>query len=607
MPGASVPREETPEHVASRLAYFHQREKLAGKTGPPPTPSEHGALCDKLFGITDGASDAGIDPHDPHAFSTPERQAVLGNLRGIVEKATGIPQKWRVTELRIAPIVGAHGILTAEHQSADPTLPPTDVPGRITIDTAVHFGAQGALNDLARGESPLESAIANLHTYVHEICHTTSPMRLREGGYEGYGAVIEEVTTEVMARDVMVKILPDNIVSAHSQISQPRAGGSRGSYQSAIDWTVLAIRDGVGSATGHKGRKAVEAAALANPAGAERHAELRATRILKDATLSYRALTPAVPFTREKAAEHFAAAIGAAAVKHHPERELHAGEVSERVRIQLRQLDSGPDSDLLRRFDAAASVWTLPRNDVAAARAFVLARRPSPDEMSVLLMLQDNPSELLAELEKLQATDPKRFDGDWDEELHPRDEKGQFGAGGGGWISKEGDTSGGMGGGGAPKDAVTVGGRPFHPKVASAKDFKTAFAAAHAASDRQAYVTDYSEADLATMKACYVSPDGKAGVAVHDHGDGRIEGTALFNNGAEKGTGIALLKHAIIHAGVNYAECYGPHLNKMYEKLGFVEATRDPFNKEYAAPTWNYERDDHPDYVTMKRPPTPKT
>jgi hypothetical protein len=98
----------------------------------------------------------------------------------------------------------------------------------------------------------------------------------------------------------------------------------------------------------------------------------------------------------------------------------------------------------------------------------------------------------------------------------------------------------------------------------------------------------------------FTTADGKAGIAVHDHGDGRIEGTALFNQGGPRGVGLTLLQHAIDHAGVNYVECFGEKLREKYESLGFKVDTKSAFDPQYAPKDWNYERDERPDYYTMK-------
>jgi hypothetical protein len=164
------------------------------------------------------------------------------------------------------------------------------------------------------------------------------------------------------------------------------------------------------------------------------------------------------------------------------------------------------------------------------------------------------------------------------ESKHPRDKDGKFGAGGG---------------------SAAAG--TFQPKEATSKEFSSAFTSAFSGSKFTNHVTHYSEEQLAGMKL-YTTKDGKAGVAVHDHGDGRIEATALFNAGSsEKGAGLKLLDHAVKHAGVNYVECYGPVLNELYASKGFKVSSKSPFASEYAAKGWDYKEFDHPDYYTMTK------
>jgi uncharacterized protein len=136
-------------------------------------------------------------------------------------------------------------------------------------------------------------------------------------------------------------------------------------------------------------------------------------------------------------------------------------------------------------------------------------------------------------------------------------------------------------------------------KEASPGAFEQGFDRAFKDSTFAGHVTHYTEDQLKGMKL-FTNKDGTAGVAVHDHGDGRVEATALYNAGGAKGAGLALLQHAIDRAGVNYVECYGPALNKMYAKLGFKEASRDAFNPAYASKDWDSKRWDSPDYLTMK-------
>jgi len=106
------------------------------------------------------------------------------------------------------------------------------------------------------------------------------------------------------------------------------------------------------------------------------------------------------------------------------------------------------------------------------------------------------------------------------------------------------------------------------PRDASPAEFKNAFDAAFKNDDRSAFVSHYSAEQLAGMKT-YLAHDGKTGIAVHDHGDGRIEGTALFNRGGPKGAGIEMLQHAVREAGVNYLEAMGDPLRDNYVKAGF--------------------------------------
>jgi hypothetical protein len=115
-----------------------------------------------------------------------------------------------------------------------------------------------------------------------------------------------------------------------------------------------------------------------------------------------------------------------------------------------------------------------------------------------------------------------------------------------------------------------------------------------------AYVAHYSIPELADMRARYLSSTGLSGICANDHGDGRIEGTALFNEGDFPGAGAHMLQHAIEHAGVNYLECFGEGLRTLYGRNGFVVADSVPFNDEYAPKGWNYGLFGRPDYFTMK-------
>lgn len=99
-----------------------------------------------------------------------------------------------------------------------------------------------------------------------------------------------------------------------------------------------------------------------------------------------------------------------------------------------------------------------------------------------------------------------------------------------------------------------------------------------------------------------IDNDGKTGVLVKDHGDGRIEATALFNTSDEKGAGLNVLKRAVDEAGVNYVECFGDTLPKLYSKLGFEVTDQFPFDAEQAPSDWDYEAFGEPDYYLMSLP-----
>lgn len=154
----------------------------------------------------------------------------------------------------------------------------------------------------------------------------------------------------------------------------------------------------------------------------------------------------------------------------------------------------------------------------------------------------------------------------------------------------------------APPGATT-GLAPFNTTSGdptSAEKFYGAFEAAFPVGSRyEAYVTHYT---LAEMEAPNFTPistnDGKTGAIVIDHGDGRIELSALFNTSGIPGAGVQLLADAITTYHVNYVECFGPFLNLQYESVGFHDVDVFPFDPAQAPSTWNYAND-QPDYHVM--------
>ena len=141
----------------------------------------------------------------------------------------------------------------------------------------------------------------------------------------------------------------------------------------------------------------------------------------------------------------------------------------------------------------------------------------------------------------------------------------------------------------------------FHDaKVVAPKQFLSVFKKAFKDSPYAAFVNHYSSAEIKAGKMTpLLSPDGRTGCLIHDHGDGRIEATALFSMGVS-GTGEAMLKDAIANHGVNYVECFGEHLPQVYARVGFTDTEVMPFNPEYAPDNWNYERFGTPDYHLME-------
>lgn len=137
-------------------------------------------------------------------------------------------------------------------------------------------------------------------------------------------------------------------------------------------------------------------------------------------------------------------------------------------------------------------------------------------------------------------------------------------------------------------------------RVASAGEFAAAFSRAFRGSPYAAFVNHYSPAEIrAARMTPILAEGGRGGVLIHDHGDGRIEATALFNAGGSPALGFLLLKHAIAEYRVNYVECFGPALPKLYGKLGFVDSDTFPFDPAQEPEGWDHARFDEPDYHLM--------
>ena len=150
----------------------------------------------------------------------------------------------------------------------------------------------------------------------------------------------------------------------------------------------------------------------------------------------------------------------------------------------------------------------------------------------------------------------------------------------------------------AHRPALVSGVREVPPE-----QFSKAFESAFKGSPYSAFVTHHTPGDIrAGHMTPLLTPDGKAGALVHDHGDGRIELTGLFNTSGQPGMGLALGKMSVSEYGVNYAECYGPVLPEMYATAGFKDTSVFPFDPSQAAPDWDYQRFDNPSYHLMALP-----
>jgi len=182
----------------------------------------------------------------------------------------------------------------------------------------------------------------------------------------------------------------------------------------------------------------------------------------------------------------------------------------------------------------------------------------------------------------------------WDEGLHPRAPDGRFGrkpggpaltlVKGGGWVAHDREIT---------ADAQT----------ASPEKFSAAFEAAFRGSPFTAFVNHYSPAQMRAGKMTPVLiAGGKAGILIHDHGDGRVEATAVFNTSGRRGAGLALLRLGVEQHGVNYVECFGPALPELYGRLGFADTDVYPFDPAQEPPGWDHARFDEPDYHLMKLP-----
>jgi len=89
---------------------------------------------------------------------------------------------------------------------------------------------------------------------------------------------------------------------------------------------------------------------------------------------------------------------------------------------------------------------------------------------------------------------------------------------------------------------------------------------------------------------------GNAGYGITQDG----ELIALFNHTAERGTGKELAKEAIQSGKVEHLWCFDTDLVDIYQKLGFTETERFPWDESKAPENWAYEQFGRPDLVKME-------
>lgn len=124
--------------------------------------------------------------------------------------------------------------------------------------------------------------------------------------------------------------------------------------------------------------------------------------------------------------------------------------------------------------------------------------------------------------------------------------------------------------------------------------FVAAMQEAHNA--HKAYVSPVSADDLRGAEArCFLAGSGDAGYFMRP--DGYLGG--LFNGGRVKGVGHDLLLHGVENGAISL-DCFSGYLSSRYGEYGFKITKRYPWDDEFAPPGWNYERDNHPDYVDME-------
>lgn len=92
----------------------------------------------------------------------------------------------------------------------------------------------------------------------------------------------------------------------------------------------------------------------------------------------------------------------------------------------------------------------------------------------------------------------------------------------------------------------------------------------------------------------YLTKNHSAGYAISDD-----ELVGLFNHTGPSGLGESLVIHSISR-GARRLFCYDTELVSLYQKFGFTESDRAPWNDDLASDDWDYETYGKPDVVWME-------
>jgi|GEM_PF-5297189 len=119
------------------------------------------------------------------------------------------------------------------------------------------------------------------------------------------------------------------------------------------------------------------------------------------------------------------------------------------------------------------------------------------------------------------------------------------------------------------------------------------FIAARDKTSRPQFLSPYTEQQLSGMKLFKVN-NADAGYAIKDDGDL----VNVFNNSSISGLGKKIINDAISN-GASKLDCYDDFLPKYYNKFGFKEVRREPWNDKYKPAQW-LDRDGQPDIIYME-------